>query len=297
MWEFDPTFTFPKNEIRTNDLSQIEATPLLTPTACFIHFILHFLIKMRETIEFQYIPVEFSLGVAYLIPSTVCHVLTWFDRCSNPASIQHSVTTSLNGIVADLFHFAPQKQPIAYFRRQAKGPQPAEQGAQRAMCRKASNDTPRDAIYSQGWHPTPAKVEGRSAVNPDSLHLQCIQGPLEFATCWRIRIKSQNNGPQHHEHVSYTFSLSNVDAKSMPNRSEANPTPTTHDKQLPKPITDHFKWPNPIPNRSQSDPEPIPNSPQTDPKLTPKRSKINSNLVQSWSKLGHMIPGTFDQNT
>ena len=50
-------YVFPKIEIRSNDLSQIEATPLLTPPACSIQFILHFLDKIEKSMNLCINPV------------------------------------------------------------------------------------------------------------------------------------------------------------------------------------------------------------------------------------------------
>ena len=51
--KIDPEMTFPKIEIMSNELSQIEATPLLTSPACSIQFILRFLLHNWKTLEFN----------------------------------------------------------------------------------------------------------------------------------------------------------------------------------------------------------------------------------------------------
>ena len=55
---------FPKIEIRSNDLSQIEATPLLTPPACSIQLIFPFLYNIEKSLKLHNKNVYFPLGVA-----------------------------------------------------------------------------------------------------------------------------------------------------------------------------------------------------------------------------------------
>ena len=54
-----PKTVSPQIEIRSNDLSQIEAMPLLTSPACFIQFILHFLYEIEKPLNLRIIQMIF----------------------------------------------------------------------------------------------------------------------------------------------------------------------------------------------------------------------------------------------